>query len=223
MTRPGGLPQPDFLRPERTVPPLLWAACATALAVLGASGLDAWAAWQHRAQAQQQAAAAQARLATVAAPAMPTAPPPAPADTAQADAALRQRLAYRWLAVWQAAEAAAVADVAWLSLSHQAGHGLALEGLAGSPAAAQAATSALRASPDWQQVLLTRLDRSDVPGQPGRALGLSAQPAWRDGSGAVRPAAASLAPAAANAARDNTAASHPRRPDTPGTTTPPQP
>jgi len=106
------------------------------------------------------------------------------AKTTTADATLQQRLAYPWLAVWQAGEAASVADVAWLGLSHQAGHGLLLEGRAANPAAALAATGALRAQAQWQQVVLTRLERNDSAASPtngasaGQALALSALPAW---------------------------------------------
>ena len=213
MTRVA-LPQPDFLQPLRPLPRLLWLAGATALAVLLVSGLDAWSAWQQRGVAHQQWLAAQARLAASAAAGPRNAgaavggattstrqtarasPAVASADMASAggknaaDAALQQRLAYPWLAVWQAAEAASVADVAWLGLSHQAGHGLLLEGRAASPAAALAATGALRAQAQWQQVVLTRLERSDSAANAANAgsaasansvtnaLTLSALPAW---------------------------------------------
>jgi hypothetical protein len=205
-TRPAaartGDPHPDFLRPDRAVPPLAWAAAATALAVLAASGWDGINAWQQRADAAQHLAAAQARWpATAPATAGPAATEQADAATAAtaagprtappdgAEAAERQRLAYPWPLVWQAAEAATVPGVTWLGLSHQAGQTLALEGRATTADAALAATGALRQQPGWQRVLLGRLDRGNSPGQTALDFSLSAWPAWLapTGSAGARP------------------------------------
>jgi hypothetical protein len=186
-----GDPQPDFLRPDRAVPPLAWAAAATALAVLAASGWDGANGWQQRADAVQHLAAAQARW-PVTAPATAgpavteqanaataaTAAGPRTAPPDGAEAAERQRLAYPWPLVWQAAEAATVPGVTWLGLSHQAGQTLALEGRASTADAALAATGALRQLPGWQRVLLGRLDRGNSPGQTALDFSLSAWPAW---------------------------------------------
>lgn len=165
----GSAPRPDFLRPTARAGALAWAWLATALLVLGASGWEAFTAWQARAEVRAQHAAWTARHQAAGRPAPPAAPPPA--ETA-ALGLLRQRLDYPWAAVWRAAEAASVADVAWLSLAHRQGAALALEGHAAQAPAALAAATALRQQPGWQRVLLGRLERDDT----GLAFGLSAQP-----------------------------------------------
>ena len=178
-------PRPDFLRPTARAGALAWAWLATALLVLGASAWEACTAWQARAEVRAQHGAWTARRQAASRPAPPAAPPPA--DTAALNH-LRQRLDYPWASVWRAAEAASVADVAWLSLAHRQGGALALEGHAAQAPAALAAATALRQQPGWQRVLLGRLERDDS----GQAFGLSAQPE----SGAASPVLPSPAAAA---------------------------
>jgi hypothetical protein len=147
-------PGPDFMHPVPRPGGLAWTWLGASLLALAVAGGEARGAWQARTQA--------------AALALPAAQRPAPvvADAAGAAArrALQRRLAHPWRDVFAASESPAAAGIAWLSLDHQAGGDLHLQGRAATAESAQQAAQALRAVPHWRQVLVSRLE-ADEQGQ----------------------------------------------------------
>lgn len=125
---------PDFLKPQPRPGRLAWAWLATASAVLAVTAWDARLAWQLHDQA--------ARLALPAARSVRSAPPPVRVNPEQA--ALLRRLHHPWQAVFGASEAPAAAGLRWLSLEHQAGGDLLLQGVAGEPGPVQSVAAQLR-------------------------------------------------------------------------------
>jgi hypothetical protein len=137
---------PDYLRPEPRPTGLAWAWLGSCVLVLGLAAWDARASWQARLQAQQVALPAPVRVAAVRAPAIAV-------DPAQA-----QRLAHPWREVFQASETPGLAGLTWLTLEHQQGADLRLQGLAPDPAPVRRAAAALRNRAAWQQVLVSRVE-----------------------------------------------------------------
>lgn len=154
----------DFLQPLPRTSALAWAWLAVSLLVLGVAGLDARAAWLARSEAQAEGRALVERAA---APRLVQAVAQSPAE-----AALRQRLAHPWREVFLASELPAAGGLAWLTLEHQIGGDLRLQGVAPAGEPVQRAAASLRARAAWQQVLVSRLE---VEGE-GRSFEIVARP-----------------------------------------------
>ena len=140
----------DFLQPLPRPSALAWAGLAVSLLVLAVAGFDAREAWQARSEARA------AGLAVMTRAAVPALVPGVALSPAQA--ALRQRLAHPWREVFQASELPAAGGLAWLTLEHQIGGDLRLQGVAPAGEPVQRAAAALRSRASWQQVLVSRLE-----------------------------------------------------------------
>lgn len=167
---------PDFLRPVRGPHRLAWAALAVAALVLGVAALDAYGAWQTRAQAQAEAAAAERTLAGAARPAA------RPADTERVRGLRRvaARLARPWPALFSSIEGVQLPGVAWLALEVSDSGSLRLEGQAPDAATALAAAEAMKRDPLWSEVLVARIEKGSAEGAAPRFV-ISATPrteAW---------------------------------------------
>jgi hypothetical protein len=140
----------DFLRPLPRAGALAWAWMAVSLLVLCVAGFDAHFAWQARDQAL---AGARTPVEPAAAPALTKA-----ALVTAAQAGFQQRLAHPWREVFRASEVPAAGGLVWLTLDHQIGGELRLQGFAPGDEPVQRAAATLRARPAWQQVLVSRLE-----------------------------------------------------------------
>ncbi len=140
---------PDFLAPLPRTGALAWAWLATTALVLSLAASEARLAWQAGQMANN--------LALPSAPRVAVAKPVAPPDRAQ-----QLRLAYPWQQVFKASEVPTGTGLNWLSLDHQAGGDLRLQGLAVDAAAVQRVAASLRAQAPWQQVLVARLEVQPV-------------------------------------------------------------
>jgi Tfp pilus assembly protein PilN len=163
-------PQPDFLRPVRGPHQLAWAACATALVVLGLASVDALQAFDARDQAQALATQ-RTRPVVRARPA-----PDTPAQRAKQQALAQ--LQRPWPQALAALESVQVPGVSWLALDVGEQGTLQLEGLAPDAASALAAAEALRAAPIWRAVLLARMDAAPSGGQRFAFQALPTAGAW---------------------------------------------
>jgi hypothetical protein len=138
---------------------LSWLLLALSCAVAALAAEEGWQVWQQRQAAEQQVATARSQLerARPLVPAVAAVRNPAQDDPAR-------RLAYPWLAVFEAVEAASVPDVRWLGMEHAIDGPLRLEGEAKHIDAAWQAAEALRQRPQWRDVGLTRLEQVETAG-----------------------------------------------------------
>ena len=167
---------PDFLRPVRGPHRLAWAALAVAVLVLGVAALDAWGAWQARAQAQAEATAAERALAG---PARPAARP-AGTERERGVRRVAARLARPWPALFSSIEGVQLPGVAWLALEVSDSGSLRLEGQAPDAATALAAAEVMKRDPLWSDVLVSRIEKGTAAGAAPRFV-ISATPrteAW---------------------------------------------
>ena len=156
------LPAPDFIERPPRPSPLSLALAATALAVLGVAGWEAWQQHQRLDALQAQAQTLRARAGAAA----PTAArktarlEPGAAGVAQARAALE----HPWGRVLSDIEhsGADQAQLAWLALDHAAGRPeLRLEGVAADRGQALQLADRLAARAGWRDVVLARLQQGE--------------------------------------------------------------
>lgn len=162
-------PQPDFL-PRAARPPLLaWVALLCAGVAL-ALAVDDWLVLE-AAREDLRAQAERARPAEPRAGARPALGAPSTAGAAEAAQAIARGLAHPWRALFESSERHAVAGVRWLRLEHDAERGdVRLAGLAPDRHAAVKTLEALAADPQWQDVLLLRIESARAGEAGGDAV-----------------------------------------------------
>lgn len=178
----GGAWAGDFLRPVPGPARAALLVLALAGTLLAGAALDARQAHAERAQALAVVPVASPREPSVrprdtARPLGASGAPGAPgAGAGTEQAALERRLDHRWDQVFAASERATRAGVTWLSLAHESGSELRLQGLAAHRGAALAAAAALRREAGFERVVLARVEAA-AEGGVGERFELVAQAA----------------------------------------------
>lgn len=161
-------PQPDFLPRAQRPPPLAWAALLCASLAL-AFAVDDWVVLE-AARADLRAQAERARPAEPRAGARPALGGPSTAGAAEEAQAIARGLAHPWRTLFESSERHAAVGVRWLRLEHDAERSdVRLAGVAPDRHDAVKTLEALAADPQWQDVLLLRIESARA-GEAGDAV-----------------------------------------------------